>query len=115
MKQSSTYSRLRMIKILHTCIWIFFNLVMAYLVYAIFFGEIDIWVWIGFGLFILEAIVLLAWKMSCPLTVMARRYSNSTRENFDIYLPNWLAKYNKRIYTSILVLLLIVFIYRLII
>jgi hypothetical protein len=39
--------------------------------------------------------------MFCPLTVIARKYSDSTKANFDIFLPNWLAKYNKLIYTSI--------------
>jgi hypothetical protein len=47
-------------------------------------------------------IVLLIFKNFCPLTLWARKYSNSTRDNFDIYITNWLAKYNKIIYTSIL-------------
>ena len=36
---------------------------------------------------------------------MARKYSDSTKANFDIYLPEWLAKYNKEIYTTIVVCL----------
>jgi len=41
-------------------------------------------------------------------------YSNSTRDNFDIYLPNWLAKYNKLIYTSIVLVAVLILLYRLI-
>jgi hypothetical protein len=72
------------------------------MLYAAISNKLDLWLWIGYGLFILEGIVLLVFKFFCPLTIIARKYSKSTKENFDIYLPNWLAKYNKLIYTSIL-------------
>ncbi len=75
--------------------------------------KIDGWLWIGYGFFILEGIILLSFKFVCPLTIIARRYSESSKDNFDIYLPNWLAKYNKIIYASILVIIIIITIYRL--
>ena len=92
-------SKLTAIKIIHTVIWIFFNVVFFYMVYAVIVNKIDKYVWIGIALFSLEVFVLLAFKNNCPLTIIARRYSNSIKDNFDIYLPNWLAKYNKMIYT----------------
>ena len=107
-------SKLILIKLIHTVIWTFFNVVSFYLFYAVIAGKIDKWIWIGLGLFLLEGLVLLAFKMKCPLTVVARRYSNSTKENFDIYLPNWVAKYNKLIYTSILLIVIAILIYRLV-
>src|SRR4030095_7424946 len=107
-------SKLTFIKLIHTSIWIFFNLVIFYLLYAVIVDKIDKWIWIGLGLFLLEGIVLLVFKMKCPLTVVARRYSDSTKENFDIYLPNWLAKYNKLIYSSILLIVIATLIYRLV-
>ena len=107
-------SKLSFIKLIHTAIWIFFNVVIFYLFYAVITDKIDKWIWIGLGLFLLEGIVLLVFKMKCPLTVIARRYSNSTKENFDIYLPNWVAKYNKLIYTSILLIVIAILIYRLV-
>ena len=69
--------------------------------YAVIINKIDHWVWICIGLVVLEGLVLLTFKMFCPLTVIARKYSNSSKDNFDIFLPFWLAKYNKIIYTSI--------------
>ncbi len=107
-------SKLILIKIIHTLIWIFFNVVIFYLLYAVLINKIDRWVWIGFSLFFLEGLILLAFKNHCPLTVLARRYSNSTKDNFDIYLPNWLAKYNKLIYTSLLTIIIIILIFRLV-
>ena len=109
----SNNSILHYIKTIHTIIWLFFNVVIFYLLYAVVAGNIDKWVWIGMSLFVLEAIVLLIFKMKCPLTVIARRYSDSLKDNFDIYLPNWLARYNKIIYSAILAIVVIMLIYRL--
>lgn len=106
-------TKLILIKIVHTIIWLFFNVVIFYMLYAVLTNKLDKWLWIGYGLFILEGIVLLLFKFFCPLTVMARNYSDSTKANFDIYIPNWLAKYNKLIYTSILGVIFIITIYQL--
>lgn len=78
------------------------------MLYAVIIGKIDLWLWIGYGLFVLEGITLVIFKFICPLTVMARKYSNSSKANFDIYLPNWLAKHNKLIYTIILAVIIII-------
>ena len=83
------------------------------MLYAVVVNKLDIWLWMGYGLFILEGVVLLLFKFFCPLTVLARKYSDSTKHNFDIYIPNWLAKYNKLIYTSILGVIFIITIYQL--
>jgi hypothetical protein len=100
--------KLTLVRFLHTLIWLSFNLVIIYMYYAVFSDNVTRWVWIGFGLILLEGLILLLFKMSCPLTVIARKYSSSTRANFDIYLPQWLARYNKIIYTGIVLLLIIV-------
>jgi hypothetical protein len=101
------------IKLLHTCIWIFFNGVMFYLLYAVITNRIDRWVWIGLGCFVAEGMVLMIFKNFCPLTLWARKYSQSTRDNFDIYIPNWLARYNKLIYTSLLGVVVLILLYQL--
>lgn len=105
-------STLSTIKTVHTIIWLFFNIVFFYMVYAVIVNKIDKYVWIGMSLFALEIIVLLVFKSKCPLTIIARRYSNSPKDNFDIYLPNWLAKNNKEIYSVFLVLFLGGLVYR---
>ncbi|MAB57592.1 MAG: hypothetical protein CL524_08595 [Aequorivita sp.] len=100
------------IKSLHTVIWLFFNVVIFYLLYAAIANKIDKWVWICIAIVLLEGLVLLAFRMFCPLTVIARKYSDSSKANFDIFLPNWLAKYNKLIYTTIFGIAVIIVIYR---
>lgn len=105
-------STLSTIKTVHTIIWLFFNIVFFYMVYAVIVNKIDKYVWIGMSLFALEIIVLLVFKSKCPLTIIARRYSNSAKDNFDIYLPNWLAKNNKVIYSVFLIVFLGGLVYR---
>ena len=102
--------KLLVVKSIHTII--FFNVVIFYLLYAVIINKIDIWVWICVGLVLMEGLVLLIFKMFCPLTVIARKYSDSSKDNFDIFLPNWLAKYNKLIYTSIYGISILILIYR---
>lgn len=104
---------LAIIKLIHTLVWIFFNVVIFYMLYAVIANKLDVWLWIGFALVLLEGLTLLIFKFFCPLTIIARKYSDSTRDNFDIYLPNWLAKYTKLIYTSIVALIAVLTIIRL--
>jgi hypothetical protein len=110
----TTGAKLIGIKILHTSIWVFFNIVIIYLLYAVIVGKIDRWVWICLGCIALEGVMLLLFRNVCPVTLVARRYSNSNEPNFDIFLPNWLARYNKEIYSVIVFIAIVILIIRLI-
>ncbi len=81
--------------------------------YEVIVNKIDKFVWFGVGLILVEGIVLLFFRMKCPLTIIARKYSQSAKDNFDIYLPNWLAKNNKLIYTTIFIIIICLLIFRL--
>jgi len=106
----SDQKKLVKVKILHTAIWIFFNIVLIYLYYAVITNQIGLLFWLGIGAFAVELIVLLIYKWNCPLTFVARNYSDSNLDNFDIYLPIWVARHNKTIYSILLGILLIIFI-----
>ncbi|MEH6682572.1 MAG: hypothetical protein V7724_18670 [Sediminicola sp.] len=106
--------KLIFIKVAHTLIWLFFNLVIGYMLYAVITDNLDLWLWICVALVLAEGLVLLAFKWTCPLTILARRYSSSTHENFDIYLPEGLAKNTKLIYTLLSVLIFFGIIVRLV-
>lgn len=108
----NTRSKLMLVKIIHTAIWLFFNVVIFYMLYAALTDKLDRWLWIGFGLVFLEGLTLVLFKFYCPLTLVARKYSDSGMDNFDIYLPNWLARNTKRIYTSLVVFILVITLYR---
>ncbi len=102
------------IKLLHTAVWLFMNVAIFYLLYAVITDRIDRWAWIALAVIGLECLVLLLFKMACPLTLVARRYSSSTMANFDIYLPEWLARHNKLIYGLLLTGILAGLVWRLI-
>lgn len=89
------------IKLIHTIIWAVFVSFIFYIVYSGITGYITIFTWIAIGSIVFEGLILAVFRLYCPLTLMARKYSNSSKDNFDIYLPNWLAKHNKIIFTSI--------------
>jgi hypothetical protein len=105
-------NKLIAIKLIHTLIWVLFVAVIFYILYSGIANKINSFTWIGIGLIILEGIVLLVFKMFCPLTLIARKYSNSEKDNFDIFLPNWLAKYNKLIFTTIYAIGLVIVLIR---
>lgn len=52
-------------------------------------------------LVLFECGVLVANKWRCPLTDVASRYTDDRADNFDIYLPRWLARYNKQIFGAL--------------
>ena len=105
-------TKLILTKLLHTLIWVFFVTVIFYVLYCGITGRITPLTWVAIGLVVFEGLVLLIFRMRCPLTYVARRYSDSQKDNFDIYLPNWIAKYNKQIFTTIFVIGLILVLYR---
>lgn len=88
------------IKLLHTLIWVILAGATIGVLYSGISGHITVYTWVAIVMILLEGIVLLIFKWSCPLTLVARKYSDSPKDNFDIYLPNWLARHNKMIFTT---------------
>jgi hypothetical protein len=48
-----------------------------------------------------EVLILAFNKFKCPLTGIAARYTSDRKDNFDIYLPLWLTRYNKEIFSAL--------------
>ena len=106
--QMSHILKLCIVKSIHTLIWIFMVAVIFYVLYCDISNHVSILTWIAVSIVAFEGIVLAAFKMTCPLTLLARKFSNSTTDNFDIYLPLLIARYNKQIFTTIFVCGLII-------
>jgi hypothetical protein len=89
--------RLSAIRVLHTAVWaVFTSCILAIPVLASQgrFGAAALLAALVLG----EVVVLWLNRWSCPLTAVAARYTDDRRANFDIYLPEWLARYNKQIF-----------------
>lgn len=101
------------VKLAHTVIWAIFVLVILYIVYCGVFDCVNIAAFVGIGLVIGEGIVLLICGWRCPLTLLGRKYTDEHEVGFDIFLPTWLAKNNKVIFTTLFVIGVVLVIYRL--
>ena len=87
--------------------------IISYVLYCGLADDGNVYTWIAIGLVVAEGLVLLVFGGRCPLTILARNYSDSGRDNFDIFLPNWLARYNKVILSTVYVVGLVMVGYRL--
>src|SRR5471032_1163119 len=91
---------LRAIKLVHTAVWAFFGGCVVAIPVAAALGAIRLATWL-IAIVMVEVLILAVNHFHCPLTDVAARYTLSREDNFDIYLPAWLARYNKVIFGSV--------------
>lgn len=99
-----------LIKILHSVIWLIMVLSIFYIGYSVIFMTFDRLFYFSLVLISTEIIIIIAGSWTCPLTKIARRYTNDESPNFDIFLPKIIAKYNKEIFSVILFVILLIYI-----
>ncbi len=99
MKSASILAR---IKLLHTAIWVFFVACIAGIPVAAATRQFS-WAALLSALVIAECAVLALNRGRGPLTDIAARHTEERADNFDIYLPRWLARYNKTIFGTLFV------------
>ena len=88
---------LTVIKLVHTVIWAILAVsIVAVPVAGVLrrFG----WAAVLTAVILIECGVLALNRGRCPLTDVAARFTDERGDNFDIYLPNWLARHNKLIF-----------------
>ena len=94
--------KLRLVKVVHTIVWAFFAGCIVWLPALAWqrdFGRASVVI----GIVLVEVGVLAVNRVTCPLTDLAARYTTDRRANFDIFLPLWLARYNKVIFGTLFV------------
>ena len=101
MKPLSDEGKLIAIKLIHTVTWLVFVAAILYVCYAGAFNKVNSLVWYCIGLVLIEGIVLLMNKWKCPITSLAHKYTDTHPIGFDIFLPKWLAKYNKFLFSTL--------------
>jgi hypothetical protein len=88
------------VKLVHTAVWLFLVgcimlIPIAAATHRFFWAEVLA------GLVFVECAILALNRGRCPLTDVACRYTDDRVANFDIYLPEWLARNNKAIFGSL--------------
>ena len=96
------FSKLRTVKVVHTVIWAFFATCILVIPIASSLGHFRAAAWLA-AIVCGEVAMLLFNSWSCPLTAVAARYTADRNANFDIYLPEWLARNNKSIFGALYV------------
>lgn len=92
------------VKLLHTLVWAIMAAAVFYVLFCGLTGAGGRLLWLSVGLILLETAVLLFNGWRCPLTGMAALYTSPSGDNFDIYLPAWLARHNKTIFGGLFLL-----------
>jgi hypothetical protein len=94
--------QLRAVKTVHTIAWALFAGCIVALPVAAWSRDFRL-ASILIAVVLVEVVILLANRFRCPLTGVAARYTDDRSDNFDIYLPLWIARYNKQIFGTLFV------------
>lgn len=97
MHETGAVGRLRRVKIVHTVIWALFATCIAAIPVLASVGR-DRAAAALILVVLIEVLILIVNGGHCPLTAIAARYTRDRRANFDIYLPEWLARHNKVVF-----------------
>ncbi len=90
------------VKLLHTAIWLFFVACIVAVPVAAALRRFPLAAAFA-ALVLVECLVLAVNRCRCPLTDLASHFTPERMDNFDIYLPNWLARWNKQIFGTVFV------------
>ena len=91
------------IKLAHTLVWAIFAGCILAIPIASHYNQHKAAAWLS-AIVAVEVAILLLNRWRCPLTDLAARYTEARHDNFDIYLPLWLARWNKWIFGTLFVL-----------
>ena len=79
------------IKLVHTVIFWLLSLCVLYVLFSGVADRVTPWTWVAILLLLVESIVLVAFRWTCPLTLLAERQGAVRGEVADIFLPKWFA------------------------
>jgi polyferredoxin len=96
-KANHSASALVVVKVAHTAAWTFFAGCIIAIPVASWRGHHAAAAWLA-CIVLVEVVILMVNGWRCPLTTLAARFTEDRRDNFDIYLPLWLARHNKLIF-----------------
>jgi len=90
------------LKTLHTIIWAIMTTANFTAFYLALEGRFNGWFYAALALLSTEIVIILVNSWHCPLTDIMAKYTPERRANFDIFLPEWLARNNIRIFSVLI-------------
>lgn len=85
---------LTFLKAVHTIIWIVMAVANASAFYLALVDNFNAWFFVAVTLLCGEVVIIAVNSWHCPLTDVMAKYTLERKANFDIYLPEWLARNN---------------------
>jgi hypothetical protein len=95
-------STLVAIRLFHTAVWAVLAVCVVGLPVVALMNRLDWAAALTLVVFV-ECGVLVLYEGQCPVTLLAARYTEDRADNFDIYLPGWLALRNKVVFGSLFI------------
>jgi len=80
---------MKVIKLVHTCIWMLMSVSVLYVFYSGITGRVNLWSWIGVFLVVIEGLALVLGKGDCPIHIYAQQKTGEKILN-DTFLPQWI-------------------------
>jgi len=104
---------LTFLKTVHTVIWIVMSAANLTAFYLAFVGRFNRWFFLSVTLLAGEIVIIAVNSWHCPLTDVMAKYTPDRKANFDIYLPEWLARNDIRGFSFLIALeVMIVLVHR---
>jgi hypothetical protein len=91
---------LRMIRFVHTLVWIVFAGAVVSIFPALYYGATGLAVLLSVLVWF-EVLILALNGGRCPLRTAATRLTDDQRDGFDIFLPAWLARNTKPLFGTL--------------
>jgi GT2 family glycosyltransferase len=110
LEQAADAQRVRALvalKLVHTVAWAFFASAILAVPMLGFFGLFKLAGWLA-GIVFVECAVVALNHWRCPISNLAERLTSNRQANFDIYLPESLALWNKHIFGTLFVVGLLI-------
>lgn len=93
-------TKLELVRLAHTIVWALFATCIIAIPILGYLGHFRAAAWLV-GVVLVEVAILIGNGLRCPLTDIAACYTDDRRDNFDIYLPLWVARHNKSIFGTL--------------
>jgi len=102
------FSRLFLIKLLHTVIFFFMSACLLYILYCGITGTYDWTLLVAISAILIEGLALLINRGRCPLTTLAEKQGAVKGSVTDIFLPSFIARNTFRYSTALFIIELII-------
>jgi hypothetical protein len=92
------------IKLVHSAVFFFMIACLCYIFYCILAKRYDWTLLIALGAIVVEGLVLMFNRCTCPFTPLAEKYGAASGSVTDLYVPLWCARNTFKIATTVFVI-----------